>query len=407
MFRNRADKQYKVCVIGAGTRFLSGISHYTYRLACAFREAHEVSVIAMRQLLPTSLYPGRDRVGRPLAEIKYPPDIALFDGVDWYWVPTILKAIAFLVRQRPDFVVFQWWTGTVLHSYVILALVARMIGCRVFVEFHEIQDTGEAKLALANLYAKMVLPALLTLAQGFVTHSEHDRAEMGKVHRINNKPSCAIRLGPIDLFTPANDCRPRRNCPDDCCNILFFGVIRPYKGLEELVRAFDSIDPHRIEGFWLTVVGETWEDWRLPEELMTGSRYRDRITFVNRYIADDEVGAYFAGADVVALPYRRSTASGPLHIAMAQGLPVVTTQVGGLPEAVGDYAGAYVVKVGDADALREALLRASEHRHERFQDPLSWQAVIDRYLAFMRSSIAPLGEDSSGQAVACHEGHEP
>ena len=48
-----------------------------------------------------------------------PPRVRVFDGVDWFWLPSLLRALAFLVRQRPDVVVLQWWSGTVLHSYLI------------------------------------------------------------------------------------------------------------------------------------------------------------------------------------------------------------------------------------------------------------------------------------------------
>ena len=66
------------------------------------------------------------------------------------------------------------------------------------------------------------------------------------------------------------------------------------------------------------------------------SRYRARITFVNRYVHDGELDGYLKGADAVVLPYRRSSISGPLHLAMGYGLPIVITDVGGtqrLPRA--------------------------------------------------------------------------
>src|SRR5262249_45192004 len=148
---------------------------------------------------------------------------------------------------------------------------------------------------------------------------------------------------------------PRREAPPDACNLLFFGTIRPYKGLEDLVLAFDTLEPHEIDRYWLTVVGETWEGWTLPTELIRRSRYATRITFVNRYVQDAEVAAYFAGADAVVLPYLRSSASGPLHVAMSHGLPTVVTRVGGLTEAAADYAGAITVEPRNPEVLRDAL----------------------------------------------------
>ena len=127
------------------------------------------------------------------------------------------------------------------------------------------------------------------------------------------------------------------SAPPDALNLLFFGIIRPYKGLEDLVRAFDLLDDEEVTRYWLTVVGETWEGWDLPIRLIQSSRHRTRITLVNRFVDDDEVIAHFAGADAVVLPYHRSSASSPAHVAMSNGLPLVITAVGGLPAAVADY----------------------------------------------------------------------
>jgi glycosyltransferase involved in cell wall biosynthesis len=100
---------------------------------------------------------------------------------------------------------------------------------------------------------------------------------------------------------------------------------------------------------------------------------------VNRYVHDDEVSAHFAAADAVALPYTRSSASGPLHLAMASGLPVVVTDVGGLRDAAGDYAGAVWVGAADPAALRDALLGLPAMRGQHFSDPRSWQDTVDTY----------------------------
>ena len=72
------------------------------------------------------------------------------------------------------------------------------------------------------------------------------------------------------------------------------------------VEAFSALGPE----YRLTIVGETWEGWTMPAELIAASPVADRIAFVNRYVADAEVDRYFAEADMVVLPYRRSSASG-------------------------------------------------------------------------------------------------
>lgn len=374
-----ANTQLRVCVVGSGTHFLSGISYYTIRLANALAGSHEVSAILMRRLLPTRFYPGRQRVGSKLTTLQFDRTVSAFDGVDWYWVPSLAKAIAFLIRQRPQFVVMQWWTGTVLHSYLALALAARAIGARVLVEFHEVQDTGEARLLVARSYVAALAPLLVRLASGFIVHSEYDRVRLSDRYRINAKPVAVIPHGPYDHYSAERDGVGQRQAPETCCNLLYFGVVRPFKGLEDLLLAFNTLPQEEIGNYWLTIVGETWEGWTVPNDLIASSPYRDRITFVNRYVNDEEVASFFAQADAVVLPYHRSSASGPLHIAMSHGLPVVVTSVGGLTEAVAGYEGVILVPPRDPGALQRALLALPNLRGRRFADPHSWSQTIHLY----------------------------
>jgi glycosyltransferase involved in cell wall biosynthesis len=387
-----ANVPRRICVVGAGTRFLSGISYYTLRLTNALAGTHRVSAVLMRQLLPTRLYPGRRRVGAELTSLRYDPGVRVFNGVDWYWLPSLARALWFLARERPEVIHFQWWSGTVIHSYLALAMVGRLLGAKVVIEFHEALDTGEAGIPLAQAYVGTIAPLLLGLADGFVVHSEFDRAALEQRYGFRGRPVAVIPHGPYDHHR-AREGEPTTS-DEAVCHLLYFGVIRPFKGLEDLILAFDAIPPDRIKGYRLTVVGETWEGWTLPGKLIAESRYRDRITFVNRYVQDEEVTRYYAAADAIVLPYHRSSASGPLHIAMSHGLPVVVTTVGGLTEAVAGYEGAVLIPPRDQAALEAALVRVAQLRGARFADPHSWARNADRYASLFDRLVAesrPLG----------------
>jgi glycosyltransferase involved in cell wall biosynthesis len=374
------NKQLRICVVGAGTRFLGGISYYTLHLVNAMARTQDVSAILMRQLLPTRFYPGRERVGANLTQLEYDPVARVYDGVDWYWLPSMIRALVFLVREHPDAVVFQWWSGTVLHSYLLLALVARLLGARTVIEFHEVLDPGEAKLPLAQSYVRLVAPILVRMAHGFVAHSEYDRKLLQSHYHLGRRPVALIAHGPYNQYRLKDgEQEVRKTSTASCCNLLFLGLIRPYKGLEDLIRAFDALPESEITSYQLTVVGETWEGCTLPANLIEQSRYRDRITFVNRYVSDEEVAAFFAGADAVVFPYHRASTSGSLHIAMSHGLPVVITQVGGLIEAVANYEGAILTPPGDSAALRDALLQVAHLCGKRYTDLHSWEHTILGY----------------------------
>jgi glycosyltransferase involved in cell wall biosynthesis len=371
-------------VVGSGTRFLSGISVYTVRLANGLADAGaRVSMITMRQLLPTRFYPGRTRVGADLTELRRHPTVTAFDGIDWYWLPSIIRAAWFMGRQRPELIILEWWTGTVLHSYLALCLLARLIGARVIIEFHEVLDTGEVRVPLARRYAELVGGAVVRLAAGYAVHSEFDRALLRSHWKLGGrKPTHVLPHGPHDHYMrPAEptEAPVLREAPADACNLLFFGVIRPYKGLEDLVEAFERLPSEDVGRFWLTVVGETWEGYTGPATRIMDSPFRDRITFVNRYVRDDELDGYLRGADAVILPYRRSSLSGPLHVAMGYGLPIVISDVGGNAEAAEGYIGIRTVPPSDPAALLAALVELPALRGQRFEHPHTWSHTAEAY----------------------------
>ncbi len=395
---NRAGP--RVVVVGSGWRFTSGISYYTCRLTNALATAVPAHAILMRRLVPSWLYPGRRRIGSPVHDLVYAPQVQVLDGVDWYWGRTIMRARAFLQRMSPDVLVLQWWTGAVLHTYLLLACWARARGAAVVMEWHEVQDTGEARIPGAARYVRALMAPLMRRVDAHIVHSGYDLELLRAAYGLDPAKVTVVPHGPYDHVTgsatnsvsssvtsgeqpgpagpagagssPGPDHEPFR--------LLYFGVIRPYKGVEDLIEAFSSLDQTVRRQFHLTVVGETWEGWHGPLEAARTSPARDRITIINRYVTDAEARQHFALADAVVLPYRRSSSSGPLHIAMSAGLPVVVTSVGGLVEAASGYQGVRFVPPQDPGALAQALRELPALRGRRFADPHSWQASVQAYL---------------------------
>jgi glycosyltransferase involved in cell wall biosynthesis len=374
-----------ICLVGPGWRFTSGISYYTCRLANALANYQCVSVIQMRQLLPRRLYPGRRRVGEPAARMTYPPNVQIYDGVNWWWGLSVIRALSFMNSLRPKVLVFQWWTATVLHSYLLLAVTGRLLGARVVIELHEIQDTGEGRISLVRWYGRWGLGLLLRLSHGCIVHSSADQEALKADYNLKNLRLAITPHGPFDQYnryidTPSADeagIAAVTSAPRPAVhNLLFFGTIRPYKGLEDLLNVFNDLTAEEASGMWLTVVGETWENCTEPARIIAESPHRERITFVNYYVPDEVVRAAFDHADIVVLPYHRSSSSGPLHVAMSWGLPVVLSRVGGLEEAVTDYGGAVFVPPGDTVALKAALVDARNMVGKKFSDPRSWTESI-------------------------------
>ena len=372
----RAAAGPAVLVVGSGWRFTSGISYYTCRLTNALAAVTPTRALLMRGLVPKALYPGRARVGTTVNDLTYDDGVDVYDGVDWFWGSSMRDARQFLQETPPDVLVLQWWTGAVLHSYLRLARLARREGSRVVIEWHEVQDTGEARIPGVTRAVTTAMRRLLRSVDGHVVHSEYDLQLLRQSYDLPTDRVVVAPHGPYDHHSvPATEPRPA----GDDFTFLYFGVIRPYKGVEDLVAAYDLLSEQDRAGTRLVIVGETWEGWTAPVEAVAASPNADRITVVNRYVTDAEVAAHFAAADAVVLPYRRSSSSGPLGVAMSQGLPVVVTSVGGLVEAAGGYEGTRFVAPADPAALAGALAEMPALRGRRYDGPHSWDTTVEAY----------------------------
>jgi glycosyltransferase involved in cell wall biosynthesis len=142
--------------------------------------------------------------------------------------------------------------------------------------------------------------------------------------------------------------------------VLFFGLLRPYKGLDLLLDAWRGID-----GAELWVVG-------MPRMNISSLRATapPNVRFVPRFVPDVEVGAYFARADLVVLPYREIDQSGVAFTALGAGVPMLLSDVGGFPELAATGA-ARTFPAGDSAALHDAL-------HELLSDPGALAAMAER-----------------------------
>jgi glycosyltransferase involved in cell wall biosynthesis len=195
-----------------------------------------------------------------------------------------------------------------------------------------------------------------------IAHSEIDRERLADECGIDRSRIAVIPHGEYGFFGPPESrpdrrsARQRLGLGEDDEVALFFGYVREYKGLDVLLDAWPLVAEARPSAR-LVIAGEAGRlDRRQRIDL---ERRATELGAVNRfeYIPFEEVGGYFAAADLVALPYRRISQSGIVYLALALGVPVVATTVGGLPELLDDEVSALLVAPDDSDALAGAIVR--------------------------------------------------
>jgi len=136
--------------------------------------------------------------------------------------------------------------------------------------------------------------------------------------------------------------------------ILYFGIIRDYKGFDILLNAISELKNTEVD-FHLLAGGECYGSDEKYTQLISNLGISDYITWHNKYIPDSEVSNYFSAADVVALPYRTASQSGVTQIAYSYDLPVVVTKVGGLPEIVDEGQSGFTIEPENPKELANML----------------------------------------------------
>jgi len=175
-------------------------------------------------------------------------------------------------------------------------------------------------------------------------------------------------------------------------NILFFGLIADYKGIDVLGEAIPKIQSKYPEST-VTLAGKGDISEYLPEDVANS----ESVQIHSKFIPDEEVGKFFRNADVVVLPYKSGSQSGVLTISYEYRTPVVVTNVGSLPEAVSEGKTGHIVPPNDPDALSEAIIdiisseKTNKHMEEmidrKVQTELSWNVICQELVDIYRSTI--------------------
>jgi glycosyltransferase involved in cell wall biosynthesis len=377
-----------ICIVGPSKRFLSGISYYTICLANAMSAERDVSVICFRQLLPTFLFPGKSHVGKNISDQNFLSTFPVFDGMDYNNPLTWVHAYRFLKMQKPNIIVLQWWTSSVAHMHLLLRFFSSLTNRpKIIIEFHEVVDPFEESILPIRLYSKITGKVLRKNLDAYITHSESDKQLVSERYAIDPEKIHVIPLGLFDQYGELLNEKEAKGILSisEEFTILSFGLIRKYKGIPYLIRAFEQLPSEILEKSRLLIVGEVWEDRKELLEQIKTSPLREKITLVDEYVSDEKVNVYFSAADVVVLPYLRASQSGIAHIAMSFGKPVVVSEVGGLKESMAGYKGTFFVPPGDVESIRKAVLSQFGNREHYEAPDQKWDRIINRYVELIES----------------------
>jgi glycosyltransferase involved in cell wall biosynthesis len=357
----------KIAVVGPAYPFRGGIAHYTTLLAAQLADEHETRLYSFRRQYPAILFPGRSQIDpslAPLAEVETRRWLTPWWPWSWQCVNGDWKT------WLPDRVVVQWWVPFMAPMTAWLLDRARRLGIHSTLICHNVLPHEQSRVDRA------VVRWALQRADRLVVHTTAQQALAQ--HLI---PGCCTSVVPLPSYAAFHSDawtreRAREQLGLDGNVLLFFGLVRPYKGLQDLIEALPAV--LREIDATLLVVGEVWGDAMAYQSRVAQLGLQANVQFVDRYVSNEEAAMYFAAADLAVLPYREATGSAVLQLAFGLGVPVVATRTGGMDEVVEDGVTGFLFEPGDVNGLRQAIVRF----FHQGQSPLFRQNILDHQSRF-------------------------
>jgi len=304
----------KVAIVGPVFPFRAGIAYCTTRLAEEMRKGHDVDVISFSRQFPKRFYPGGDDVDPTLPRADAAFIVDVMNPLTWLRTGWRLR--------RYEAVIFVWWVWLFAPAYLtMIALLRRKT--TVILQCHNVGDKEPAA------WKRWLTDRVLRRADALVTHARTEADEAWKRSHGRRVVRTFLPVHELGGAIPPRAIARATLGIDDGANVaLFFGHVRPFKGLDIVLRAWPELTSHVL----LLVAGEAW--WERESEYRELAKSLTNVRFDFRFIPDSEIATYFAAADVVLAPYRIEAQSGVALTAFHFARPVIATTVGGLPEII-------------------------------------------------------------------------
>lgn len=358
----------KIAVVGPLPPVRSGIARHTCAIARALaaRQDLSVKVWSFTRQYPKFLYPGEAETDDSLAA---PIDLDIRNTIDGVNPLSWSRTAGEINEFAPDLLVIPAWTFFLAPALGRIASLVRQTGAQCCTVVHNAFDHE------ASAWKEKLSLWQLAKTDRFVTHNDGLAKELSQ-----NFPETRIDVFPHPVFDDLP--QPIGTLTREAkLELLFFGLIRPYKGLD---LALEAVAKSNRKDLRLTVAGEFWQGLEETKELISKLGIANQIELMARYIDDQEAAELFHRADAIVLPYRSVTGSGVVATTYHYGRPVLATNLPGLAAVIESGKTGWLTPPADTDAMakviagldRETATKAGDAARE-FGKQLSWSSFTD------------------------------
>ncbi|MDR1341707.1 MAG: glycosyltransferase [Prevotellaceae bacterium] len=366
----------KIAYLSTFYPYRGGIAQFNASLLHAFGQQAEAKAYTFTRQYPALLFPGKTQYVTPNDNATPIDAMRVLDTINPLSYRVAAQKIA---AFAPDVLVMKYWMSFLAPS---LGYVA---GC-LKKQAKVITVLDNAIPHEQRFFDKAFTQYFFNRNSGFVVMSNAVQRDL-----LSLKPNAKFIYKPHPLYDhfgqaiPKVEARKKLGLHPDKKTLLFFGLIRDYKGLDLLIEAFGALPP----GYQLLIAGEPYGSFEKYRAQIAALPNAQDVHTEARYISDAEVPLFFSAADACVLPYRSATQSGITSIAYHFNLPMIATDVGGLKEIIADNETGIIVAQPNAGEIREGVKRFfGQGNAERYaanigalKHNLSWtsfaQAIVD------------------------------
>ena len=352
-----------------------GMSTFNERLAREFiKQGHQTIIYTFSLQYPSILFPGKSQYSNepPPDNLDIKVKVNSINPFNWRKIGKEIK------KERPDFLVVRYWIPFMALCLGTIAAITR-------------KNKHTRVVAITdNVIPHEQRPFDTWLTRYFLKRMDKciamtEKVEADLIRFGIPKENIARCMHPLyDNYgeaIPKADARKELEINRNEKLILFFGFIREYKGLDLLIKAMANKEV-REEGVKLLVAGEFYANPKPYKNLATSLQLNQSIIWHNHFIDNDLIKVYFSSADLVVQPYKQATQSGVTQIAYYFDVPMVVTNVGGLPEMVPHQIAGYVVPPHEDDIAAAIADYFRNNRKQHFLKGLiqekkhfSWETI--------------------------------
>jgi len=352
--------------------FRGGIAQFSASLYRELEGAHEVKAFTFTRQYPDRLFPGDTQYVTDSDNADPIPSEAILDTINPF---SYMSTARHIRAWRPDLLIMTYWMPFFAPSLGWAGASLRRAGVNVVSVLHNVipHERRRGDLALTRYFLKR--------NDGFVVMARAVEQDL-----LRLKPNAVYRLKPHPIYShfgntiDRDQARATLGIPPDKKVLLFFGFIRDYKGLDNIIRAM----PHLGEDYLLLVAGECYGEFADYQRVIDETGAANKINLHVRYIDDKEVTTFFSASDVGILPYKSATQSGIAQVAYNFDLPLIATNVGGLAEMVEDGVTGLIM---EGQNERDLASRIQYYFDERLAERFS-RAIAENKEAYSWSGFA-------------------